>query len=43
MLEVEVKVRPTVNRPVYLGVWLPSGTRDQIFCSVLFLDVWLPL
>jgi hypothetical protein len=30
-VEVEVKLRPTVNRPVRLGVKHPSGTRDQFF------------
>jgi hypothetical protein len=29
--EVEVKLRPTVSRPVRLGVRHPSGTRDQFF------------
>jgi hypothetical protein len=31
LLGVEVKLRPTVSRPVYLGAGLPSGTHDQIF------------
>jgi hypothetical protein len=30
-LNSEVKLRPTVNRPVRLGVRLPSRTRDQFF------------
>jgi hypothetical protein len=30
-LEVEVKLRPKVSRPVRLGVRHPSGTRDQFF------------
>jgi hypothetical protein len=29
--EVEVKLRPTVNRPVCPAVKHPSGTRDQFF------------
>jgi hypothetical protein len=29
--EVEVNLRPTVSRPVYLGVGRSSGTRDQFF------------
>jgi hypothetical protein len=38
-VEVEVKLRPTVSRPVRLGVRHPSGTRDQISLSwKFFLD-----
>jgi hypothetical protein len=45
---VEVKFRPMVNRPVYLGVGLPSGTHDQSFffsCidNYEFVDVGRPL
>jgi hypothetical protein len=29
--EVEVNLRPTVGRPVCLGVRRPAGTRDQFF------------
>jgi hypothetical protein len=30
-VEVEVNLRPTVNRPVCLGVRHPFGTHDQFF------------
>jgi hypothetical protein len=30
-VEVEVKLRTAVSRSVRLGVWHPSGTRDQFF------------
>jgi hypothetical protein len=31
LVEAEVKLRPTVSRPVCHGVRRPSGTRDQFF------------
>jgi hypothetical protein len=34
-VEVEVNLRPTVNRPVCLGFGLPSGNHDQIFVFCL--------
>jgi hypothetical protein len=30
-VEVEVKLRPMVNRLVYLGIGPPSGVHDLIF------------
>jgi hypothetical protein len=30
-VEVNVNLRPTIGRPVCLGVGHPSGTRDQVF------------
>jgi hypothetical protein len=37
-LEVKVLLRPTVSRPVRLGVRQPSGTRDQFF---FLLEIFL--
>jgi hypothetical protein len=34
-VEVEVKLRPTISRPVCFGVGLPSGDHDQVFVSFL--------
>jgi hypothetical protein len=31
IVRVEVNLRPTVSRPVCLGIRRPSGTRDQVF------------
>jgi hypothetical protein len=33
-LSLSVKIRPTVSRPVYLGIKHPSGAYDQIFITV---------
>jgi hypothetical protein len=39
-VKVEVNLRPTVSRPVCLGVRRPSGTRDQFF-FLLEISFWL--
>jgi hypothetical protein len=33
-VKVKVTLRPTISRPVRLGVRRPSGTRDQFFFLV---------
>jgi hypothetical protein len=46
-VEVEVKLRPMVSRPVCLGVWLAAGAHDQSFFFLSdnggFLEVGRPL
>jgi hypothetical protein len=36
-VRAKVVLRPTVSRPVYLGVGRPSGTREQVFPFFLWL------
>jgi hypothetical protein len=36
-VEVEVNLRPTVSRPVRLGIGPPYGTLDQILYCFFFL------
>jgi hypothetical protein len=39
-VEVEVNLRPTVSRPVRLGIGPPYGTIDQILsCSFFLLTI----
>jgi hypothetical protein len=35
-LELELVLRPTVSRPVRLGIWPPFGAHDQILSSSFF-------
>jgi hypothetical protein len=37
-VKIEVTLRPTVSRPVCLGVRRPSGTRDQFY---FLLEIFL--
>jgi hypothetical protein len=41
VVEVEVKLRPTVSRPVCFAVGLPSGTYDVMFVSCLTITDFL--
>jgi hypothetical protein len=42
IVKVKVTLRPTVSRPVRLGVRCRSGTRDQFFVlEILFRQLWV--
>jgi hypothetical protein len=43
LVQVQVNLRPTVSRPVCLGVGNPSGTCDQFFSllEILFRQLWV--
>jgi hypothetical protein len=40
-VDVEVKLRPTISRPVCLGVGLPARAHDQIFLFCLTIAGFL--
>jgi hypothetical protein len=39
VLSLSLMLRPTVRRPVYLGIKHPSGSYDQIFITVRYMRV----
>jgi hypothetical protein len=42
-VKVKVTLRPTISRPVRLGVRRPSGTRDQFFFLLEFFFQTVPV